>query len=87
MPRLLAPDDKCVGVNDSATGRRYSGTVIDTDNPGLAHSLRDHGYTVASVSGAPSRASGYRCADCGFSSFFKTCGRCGGSCERPEEPR
>lgn len=25
---------------------------------------------------------GYRCAGCGFGTFFRTCSRCGGSCER-----
>jgi len=25
---------------------------------------------------------GYRCASCGFGSFFATCSRCGATCER-----
>lgn len=25
---------------------------------------------------------GYRCVDCGFGTWFKTCSKCGGSCHR-----
>ena len=28
------------------------------------------------------RAGGYRCAGCGFGSFFTMCSRCGDACER-----
>ena len=28
------------------------------------------------------RQGGYRCAECGFGTFFTTCSRCGGTCER-----
>lgn len=38
------------------------------------------------AAGPVGRRSGYRCADpeCGFGSFFTTCGRCKGPCEREE---
>lgn len=84
MPRLLSPDDKCVAVDDVRTGRRYRGTKIEVTDPAQIRALKEVGYTVADVAGGPSRADGYRCTDCGFSSFFKTCGRCGGSCQRPD---
>lgn len=32
--------------------------------------------------GPVGKGAGYRCADCGFASFFVTCSRCSGHCER-----
>lgn len=89
MARLLSPDDKCVSVDvpTIAGNRRYNGQSIEVTSPSHARVLRRLGYTTADVAGGPSRADGYRCTDCGFSSFFKVCGRCGGSCQRPEESR
>lgn len=77
--RLLSPDDKCMQV-DAPSGRRYAGTVLDVANPGDARALRAAGYTTASVAGTPARSAARRCTACGFSSFFTTCGRCGGTC-------
>lgn len=39
------------------------------------------GFYVPDMNTAVSRAEGYRCT-CGFGSWFKTCSRCGGTCER-----
>lgn len=86
MSRLLSPDDKCLGV-DVPYGRRhgsYNGTVIDVTDPLHARLLKKAGYTSADVSGSPAKASGFICPGCGFKGFFKTCGRCGGACERPD---
>ena len=30
------------------------------------------------------KAAGFICDDCGFHGYFRTCGRCGGTCERPQ---
>jgi hypothetical protein len=89
MGRLLSPDDKCIQADVPTIGgnRRYSGQSIDVTSPSHERVLRKMGYTAADIGGAPVRSGGRRCADCGFNSFFKTCGRCGGSCERPEESR
>lgn len=35
-----------------------------------------------SAAGPVGRRAGYRCTECGFGSFFTTCGRCKGVCER-----
>jgi hypothetical protein len=35
-----------------------------------------------SMAGTTRRDIGFRCADCGYGSYFKTCGRCGGACGR-----
>lgn len=40
------------------------------------------GGAIASQVTAAARGVGYRCGACGFGSFIKRCGRCGGECER-----
>ena len=34
------------------------------------------------LSGITRRGQGFVCASCGFGSWFRTCSRCGGECER-----
>jgi hypothetical protein len=85
MSRLLSPDDACKGVDvPFGRGQRYDGNVINVSDPVHARALKAAGYTAAAISGGPARTSGYRCADCNFASFFRTCSRCGASCERPD---
>ena len=86
MPRLLSPDDACIGVDVPTYGGKasYNGRTIDVSDPSHVKALRAVGYVPAAVAGAPARTGGYRCTGCGFSAFFKTCGRCGGACERPD---
>lgn len=85
MPRLLSPDDACVQVNvPFGRGQQYTGRTIDVTDPGHIRALKSAGYTMAGTAGSPARTGGYRCTGCGFSAFFKTCGRCGGACERPD---
>lgn len=77
MSRLLSPDDACISVDvPFGRGRRYDGRTIEVTDPVHDRALRAAGYTVAGVS-APSRARGFDCVECGFRSFFRTCGRCG----------
>lgn len=83
MARLLSPDDACVGVT-ALSGRKYRGTAFEVSDPRDARALRKAGYTVADTSGAPSKASGFECLDCGFKSFFRLCSRCGGKCDRQD---
>jgi hypothetical protein len=84
MTRLLSPDDKCIqaDVPTIAGNRRYSGQTIEVTSPSHERVLRGLGYTVADVSAAPVRSSGYKCIECGFKAFFNRCGRCGGDCEK-----
>lgn len=78
MPRLLSPDDGCVSVKipHGPLEAVYNGRVIDVNNASHIKMLRAEGYTVAGVSGVPVRQGGYTC-ECGFSSFFRKCSRCG----------
>jgi hypothetical protein len=70
---------------DGLSGRRYGGNtpgrVFDM-TPADAKAVVKLGGALASESGVTSRAVGFRCPDCDFGSFTRTCGRCGGTCER-----
>jgi hypothetical protein len=46
--------------------------------------LKEAGFTVGDISGAPTRAAGFVCKPCAFKSFFKVCSKCGSECERPD---
>jgi hypothetical protein len=83
MPRLLSPDDACISVKVPTYegARQYDGKTIDVSNPVHARMLKEIGYVQADIGGGPSRARGYDC-ECGFSSFFRKCGRCGRSNEK-----
>lgn len=79
--RLLSPDHACISV-DAPSGRRYDGTVLEVTDPADVKAMRAVGYTSADIGGGPVRG-GFRCASCDFASFFRTCSRCGDTCERP----
>ena len=83
--RMLSPDGACKGVTvPFGRSRRYVGRTVNVSDPSHERALREAGYTVADVSGGPSRAAGFVCPTCDFSSFFRLCSRCGGVCERPD---
>ncbi|WP_327088540.1 hypothetical protein OIE66_40530 [Nonomuraea sp. NBC_01738] len=80
--RVIAPAKTCVEV-DGLSGRRYrarDGVYEMSERDGRA--LVAAGGFRPSLTGATSRAAGYRCPSDGFGSFFTTCSRCGGPCER-----
>lgn len=86
MARMLSPDDACISVDvpTYAGKARYNGRTIDVSDPSHARALKAVGYTVAGTAQGPARSGGFRCADCNFASFFRTCSRCGASCDRPD---
>ena len=57
--------------------------LISVDNPKHAAQMRAEGLGVAGLGGVP-RTEGFPCANCGFSSLFKKCSRCGTVNERIE---
>ncbi len=71
-------------VQADVNGVRY------TAKDGYFHMRPDHAkaHLVHGNLPAPSaalpvgRRGGYRCVQCGFGTYFKTCSRCGGGCER-----
>lgn len=78
--RVAAPDGAVREV-DGVTGRRYRSRdgVYDMHPSDAAALVKVGGFTPNL--GGRTRG-GYRCTDCGFGAFVKTCGRCGGACEK-----
>jgi len=88
MARMCLPDGAVRGVDieGARTGARLGsytpgrdGTVT-VDNPRHARALREMGAFPANLGGRT--RGGWRCTACGFAAFIKTCGRCGGTCEK-----
>jgi hypothetical protein len=87
VARLCLPDSAVRGVDikgaQLGTTTSYTagrdGTVTVTN---LQHerALRELGAFPANLGGRP--RGGWRCPDCGFAAFIRTCSRCGGACER-----
>lgn len=88
MPRVIVAQG-CREV-DGVSGTRYyarggergykQGGLFDMSS-GDARAAVAIGGAIASESGTTRKGLGYRCK-CGFGSFLRTCGRCGGQCER-----
>jgi hypothetical protein len=85
VTRLAMPDSAVRGVTieGARTGRetRYAGRIVDVANPQHERALRDLGCFPVTAGGV-TRAAGRVCTVCGFGSFFTTCSRCGGVCEK-----
>jgi hypothetical protein len=71
-------------VQTEIDGRRYTARGGFFEMP--EHDARIHmqsaNYGRWGIAGVPRPKSGYRCPDCSFGSFFKTCSRCGAECVR-----
>src|SRR5882724_3749325 len=80
LVRVVAPTQGCVEV-DGVTGRRYRarGGFYDM-SPADGRALVAYGGFEPSLAGTTGSRVGYRCAGCGFGSYFRTCSRCGGVC-------
>lgn len=82
LVRVCAPDGAVREV-DGLTGHRYrSPDGAYLMRPADARKLVAVGGFVPSLAGITRRATGYRCHVCGFGTYFRRCGRCGGDCER-----
>lgn len=83
MPRAILSSN--VAQIDAPSGTRYTagsrGGLFDVSDAD-AKAIVAAGGAVASLSGTTGRGLGYRCGSCGFGSYLKVCGRCGGECER-----
>lgn len=86
MTRLAMPDGAVRGVtiDGARTGRSrtYAGRIVDVANPQHEKALRDLGCFPVGTALGRSSAAGRVCTACGFGSFFVTCSRCGGTCEK-----
>lgn len=75
------------GGNQVATvinGREYRANrgYFEMDDRDVKAHLNASNLPTPSAAGPVGRRAGYRCTGCGFGTFFTTCGRCGGHCER-----
>ena len=73
MARLVSPDRGCVEAD--VRGRRYTGRIVDVDDPRAAADLKAAGYFEASMGGV-SRTRGHECPTCHRFNYLPTCGRC-----------
>lgn len=76
--KVASPDSRCIEI-DGVNGRRYDfrkgiADVSDRD----AKALVKAGGFIPSMAGTTRAGLGFRCIECGFGSWFKTCSRCGG---------
>lgn len=83
---MVPPDGavKETSVQGVRTGRevlyrQQADGTMHVSNPMHQKALKDLGFREAY--GAPAKG-GFRCKACGFGSWFKTCSRCGGECEK-----
>lgn len=84
LVRVLAEDRR--QVQTDVGGRRYTardGYFRMRPDHARAH-LTFGNLPTPSAAGPVGRRRGYRCPSCGFGSFFTTCSRCNGHCEREE---
>ena len=80
MSKLIPP----TGLREIGIKTKRGTQVIRTGKDGLFHvndsklakQLKEEGLGVASASGYI-EGQGYPCGNCGFSSWFKKCSRCG----------
>lgn len=81
MPRLAMPQKSCQGITYQGRDYDTSTGFIDVPDQHTADVLtRVAGCFPAS--NQPRGRTGWRCLECGFTTWFKKCGRCGGTCER-----
>lgn len=83
--KVAAPDRACLEV-DGLSGRRHraqAGFYQMAARDGRA--LVAAGGFLPSLAGHTHSKIGYRCPGCGFGSYFRTCSRCGSTCQREDE--
>lgn len=87
MTRMIPPQGlKEVSIRTERGTKTYRADksgLINVENPKHAAQMRDEGLGTASAGGI-AVCNGFPCTACGFSSFFKKCGRCGHLNERLE---
>lgn len=83
MAKLNVAQSLCAGIDHG--GRRYMADrrgQVDVPDAAVPFLKREMGLFEPNRAGA--RTPGFICQACGFHALIRTCGRCGGTCERPE---
>lgn len=83
MREIMAPAKACKQV-DGLSGVRYTakdGRYLMSDRD--AKALKDAGgFFPNALGGRTRKQDGFICLDCGFKTWFSTCSRCQGECEK-----
>lgn len=76
--KVASPASGCVEI-DGLSGRRYNfrNGIADVSKRDAKAIVKFGGF-IPSMAGTTRAGLGFRCQVCGFGSFFKRCGRCGG---------
>lgn len=70
-----------IQVGNTIYRRKRTG-LFDMPDAAAKYTILNEGGQLPSLSGTTRTGEGFRCLNCGFGTFFKTCSRCGGNCER-----
>lgn len=92
MQRVILANG-CQQIDSPVSGTRYyarGGYAFEGKVRGGVFEMSDAdakmavamGGAIASLAGTARRSTGWRCPSCGFGSYLKACGRCGGQCVR-----
>lgn len=82
--KVCMPSSAHAGIQHPSYGRIDGRRgVVDLPDKIASDLIRFDGCFPAADK--PRGVVGFRCTDCGFEGYFRTCGRCGGTCTRPGE--
>lgn len=82
--RLCMPSSAHAGIDHPRHGRVLARRGIVDVPDHVARDLIKHDECFPAAS-KPLGAVGFKCTSCGFETYFRTCGRCGGEAVRPGE--
>src|SRR5258707_689323 len=80
--RVCPPDGKAVQID--VGNRRYAmnkGAMLTSDSD-AKRIVAEGGFIPGTGMADIAAGRGYRCGECGFGSWFRTCGRCGANCDK-----
>lgn len=78
MKRFVVNTDNVGAIGN--VRRSNDGTFHLSDRQAAKGVKADAGFIVPDMGTATKKTDGFRCVDCGFGTWFKTCSRCGGEC-------
>lgn len=82
LVRVRAEDRKQVQADVNGTRYHQRDGYFQMKPQDAAYHLKVGNLPAPSAALPVGRRGGYRCAGCSFGSFFMTCSRCQGTCER-----
>ena len=84
--KICMPSSAVAGIDHPTYGRVHARRGIADVPDHVARDLIKFDECFAAGVGKPvARAVGFVCTACRFETYFRTCGRCGAECVRPEE--